>query len=78
MSAQHTPGHKLAVNGPPGNLSGWTWSCECGQWRAQTPERGPYGRTTAKARIAQAHMAHGKHARAAIAKATTPTPGEAK
>jgi len=55
--------HKILMSGPPGNLSAWVAKCSCGQWEAKMPAAGPYGRTTAKARIAQVTMAHGKHAR---------------
>jgi hypothetical protein len=34
------------------------------------PDVGPFARTTAKARVAQVEMAHGKHVRAAMAKAS--------
>lgn len=59
-------GHKLLSEGPPGNLSVWKWWCECGHWSSETPQFGPYGRTTAKARIAQVKMAHGKHVKGAM------------
>ena len=66
----HTPGHKLIPAGAPGNLSAWTWRCECGGWGpVPTPATGPWGRATAKARIAQVEMAHGKHVKGALRKA---------
>lgn len=55
--------HKLELTGPPGSLSAWVCKCSCGNWQAPMPAVGPYGRTTAKARIAQVKMAHGKHAK---------------
>ena len=55
--------HKLLLNGPPGNLAAWVAKCSCGKWEAKMPAVGPYGKTTAKARIAQVTMAHGKHAK---------------
>lgn len=58
--------HKLKMDGPPGQLSAWRCWCSCGQWEAPMPAAGPYGRTTAKARIAQATMAHGKHEKYAL------------
>lgn len=65
----HTPGHKLLSAGPPGSLSAWTWTCECTGWGpVTTPVVGPWGRSTAKARIAQVTMAHAKHVKAAKAK----------
>lgn len=70
MSAQHTPGHRLNNSGTAGNLARWHWWCECGKWEAKTPAVGPFGNTSAKARIAQVEMAHGKHVRAARAKVT--------
>ncbi len=65
--------HKLLMEGPPGYLSRWTCRCSCGKWEGKVPDAGPFGRTTAKARIAQVEMAHGKHAkyaRAAMLKAS--------
>ena len=59
MDAQH----KLLMEGPPGYLSRWTCRCSCGQWEGKVPDVGPFGRTSAKARIAQVEMAHGKHAK---------------
>ena len=56
-------GHKLIMDGGLGALSTIKWRCECGKWESATPNVGPYGRTTAKARIAQVEMAHGKHAK---------------
>ncbi|MFZ3082411.1 MAG: hypothetical protein WA157_06935 [Rhodoferax ferrireducens] len=55
------PGHKLMMTGPTGQLNSVIWRCECGQWESKTPAKGPYGRTSAKARIAQVKMAHGMH-----------------
>ena len=64
MVSAHPPAqHKLLMNGPPGNLSAWVCKCSCGKWSAPMPAVGPYGRATARARIAQATMAHGKHAK---------------
>lgn len=54
-------GHKLIMDGMPGNLSATKWRCECGKWASDTPAVGAYGHKTAKARIAQVQMAHGKH-----------------
>ena len=56
-----TQAHRLKLDGPPGSLSQWVARCACGQWQAPMPAVGPYGHTTAKARIAQVTMAHGKH-----------------
>jgi hypothetical protein len=64
-----TMGHKLIHEGPAWPLSSSSWRCECGEWGpVPTPAVGPYGNTTAKARIAQVEMAHGKHVRYAIHK----------
>lgn len=76
--AERVPGHRLQTTGPPGNLSAWTWRCECGAWSAETPARGPFGSTTSKARIAQVQMAHGKHVKFAAAKAKTKAAAAAK
>ena len=62
--------HKLLMDGPPGYLAQWTCKCSCGTWESKVPDVGPYGRTTAKARIAQVQMAHGKHVRGAVGKAS--------
>lgn len=69
MSTQH----KLLMDGPPGDLSRWSCKCSCGAWEGKVPDIGPYGRATAKARIAQVKMAHGKHVKAANAKAAAAT-----
>lgn len=58
--------HKLKMDGPPGQLSAYRCWCSCGQWESKMPDVGPWGRTTAKARIAQLRMAHGKHERFAL------------
>jgi hypothetical protein len=73
MKAQRLPtGHKLISDGPPGSLKSWTWRCECGGWGpVPTPDKGPFGSTTSKARIAQVEMAHGKHVKYALIKKDT-------
>lgn len=58
--------HKLLQDGAPGSHR---WRCACGQWSAETPAKGPYGRTTMRARIAQLNMAYAKHLRFAEARA---------
>ncbi len=63
------PGHRVRIEGSQLNLDTQVWKCECGQWESKVPAVGPYGATTAKARLAQVEMAHGKHARAAAKKA---------
>jgi hypothetical protein len=67
---QQVVGHRLNFHGPAGNFAASRWWCECGKWESGAPARGPYGNTSARARIAQVEMAHGKHSRAAIASAT--------
>lgn len=62
------PGHKIVIEGSQLSLDSQLWKCECGQWESKVPAVGSYGATSAKARIAQIEMAHGKHARAAAAK----------
>ncbi len=62
VTGTRIPGHRLVPAGP---VASGRWRCECGAWTAVTPARGPFGRTTMRARIAQLNMAHGKHARAA-------------
>ncbi len=52
---------KFVMEGSPGSLSSTVWRCACGGWQSKTPAVGPYGRTSAKARIAQVKMAWGKH-----------------
>jgi len=59
-------GHKLNMDGTPGNLAGTKWRCECGAWESSTPAFGPFGRTSAGSRIAQVKMAHGKHVKGAL------------
>lgn len=59
MKAAHP--HKLDCAGPLGTK---LWKCSCGKWESEVPAKGPYGRTTMKARMAQLIMAHGKHKRA--------------
>lgn len=58
--------HKLLQDGAPGSHR---WRCACGQWSAETPAKGPYGRTTMRARMAQLNMAYAKHVRFAEARA---------
>lgn len=62
VTGTRIPGHRLVPAGP---VSSGRWGCECGAWTGVTPARGPFGRTTMRARIVQLNMAHGKHARAA-------------
>lgn len=60
--------HKLLMSGPPGSLSAWQCRCACGKWETKVPDVGPWGNSTAKARIAQVQMAYGKHEKAARVK----------
>lgn len=65
---------KPIIDGPFNDLSKQTYRCPCGEWSFAMPAVGPFGNTSAKARIAQAEMAFQKHVKARHADQLTVKP----
>jgi hypothetical protein len=67
--AAMTTSHKLTIDNPLARLHDQVWRCSCGGWKGGVPAVGGFGRTSHRARVAQAIAAHEKHVKAALKRA---------